>query len=414
MHLGPIRCAAVALAAALACTSDGPGAGGSDTDTGGETETTGAEAIAFADFFELAEQAYCGWAVRCGGFAEEESCRAVEFFDVIYPSGLLAAGVFDAGVTGGQATEYLIASHAAGRLEFDAGAAAACFAWVEARGCLEPGTYVPDEAELAGQAACAGVIRGTMVQNGPCLLSTECAPQEDQSVVCGFDPSCAEACCVGGCRTFGAVPVGTPCTGQTRCADGSFCASDPNTGQFTVCTAKKAVGAACLSFDECDEAGYCDFNSGKCKALLAEGATCFGFGTCQPGLFCDDPEFVGDSRCIAYALTGASCLAGGYIDGCSEIAIGCDQASNTCAALPGPGDECAPGGDDRCGPTASCDWNTNRCVALGREGEPCGYDLRCAGGLQCDGWDITEARCRAPALTSVCAVPGEDDLPQGT
>jgi len=397
------------MTATLAC--GGGGGSGTDTDTGTGTDTgTTGEAIEFVDFFVRAEASYCGWATRCGAFAAEEDCRAAEFFDVLYPAGVLESGVFDDGFTGGQVVEYLLASHAAGRIEFDAEAAAACLAYVEARGCFRPGTYVADETEAAGQAACAAVMRGTMVLNGPCLLSTECAAQDEATVVCGFDPTCTDTCCVGGCRTLGTVPVGTPCTFQTRCAAGSFCASDPNTGFPTVCTAQSKVGGACQNQQDCEAAGYCD--EGTCKPLAGEGEACadFGQGGCQPGLFCAAPGFEEAARCYAYETLGGACPGEWYENGCGEFGVYCHQTADECVGSVAAGQSCDLG---PCGLSSSCNWQTNTCVANALENEPCNDGVRCAGALLCDGWDV-EARCRAPVIEGVCAVPGEDILPEGT
>lgn len=400
--------AGAAIAAALGCNGYGGDTGGTDTDTGG---TTG-EALEFDDFFGAAEQSYCGWAVRCGAFADVDACLAAHFFDVIYPRSLLASAQLEA-AEDGVAVEYLLAAYEVGRIEFDPAAAATCFAYVDARGCFQPHTYAASEDEIAGRAACSSILRGTMVQNGPCLLSLECAPQSDAEVVCGFAPTCQDACCIGGCRVLGTVPIGTPCTNQTRCEAGSFCANDPNTGQFTVCTKQKPIGASCQSSNECDESGSCDFNTGTCRAPVGAGQSCEGAG-CQPGLFCADPGFDGNAICYAYEELGKSCPGEWFQDGCKEFGAACSPSSNTCVALPGPGQPCAQTNEGQCALSASCDWQTQTCVARAGEGEPCGDGIRCAGGLLCDGWDPAVSRCRAPVITDICPVPGEDELPEGT
>lgn len=396
----------------LAC--GGSGGATSDSDSDSNTGTTGdpaGEALEFSDFFLAAEQTYCDWAVRCGGFASAEACDAAEFFEVMYPRNLLASGYFDGGESG-VAVEYLLASHAAGRIVFDAEAAAVCLAYVEARGCLEPGTYAPSEAEIAGQAACEAVMHGAMVANGPCLLSLECAAEDDARVVCGFAPTCSDACCVGGCRTLTTAPIGTPCTNQTRCAEGSYCARDPDLGTFTTCSALRPIGAACQDGNECAADSFCDFNAGKCAGLVGEGESCVAFGSasCMPGLYCADPGFVDEGRCYAYAPLGGSCLNDWY-DGCNELGAICDQEATLCVAGPTAGQPCQ---DGSCAPSASCDWNTDLCVAAAGEGEPCGQGVECAGALRCDGWDLAIARCQRPEITSVCPVPDENQLPEGT
>lgn len=405
--------AGLALAGALACG----GGGKSSTDGESESGGTAGEAIAIDEFFVAAEQAFCGWAAGCGAFADAEACAAVHFFDAIYPRSLLASAQLQPG-DDGVAVAYLLASHEAGRIEFDAEAAQTCLAYVETRGCFEPHTYAPSEEEVAGRAACGSIFRGTMVLNGPCLLSMECATPDDADVVCGFDPACGgNLCCLGGCRKLGTVPIGTPCTNQTPCEAGSFCARDPNSGLFTTCTAQRPVGAACQSLNECDDAGYCDLNSGVCRALAGKDQACqdFGDGGCQAGLFCADPGFDGNPTCYGYAALGESCPGEWYADGCKEIGVACDRDTNSCAGLPTAGQPCAPTNQgDGCAPSASCNWQTDTCVARAGEGEPCGDYIRCAGSLYCDGWDPVEARCRAPEVSSVCPVPAADALPEGT
>lgn len=408
---GPGRLAALALAAALGC------GGGTSNGTEGESETgTTGEALAIDEFFVAAEQAYCAWAVRCGGFVDETSCAAANFFDEIYPRGLLASAQLQPGEDG-MAVKYVQASHAAGRIEFDADAARTCLDYVAARGCVEPHTYAPSEDEKAGREACGKVFRGTTVLNGPCLLSVECAPQDDGQAVCGFDPSCAgDPCCVGGCRVLGSVPIGTPCTSQTRCEPGSYCARDPNTNMFTVCSAQKQIGASCSRPNECKEGAYCDQNAGVCKALAGVGQACqdFGDGGCEPGLYCADPNWTGNAKCYAYGELGDACPGNWWEDGCNAFNTGCSESADKCIALPTAGQPCAQTNQDRCAPTARCDWQTDRCVALAGEGEPCDSNWQCAGALYCDGWDPSTARCRAPEVTTVCAVPAADALPEGT
>jgi hypothetical protein len=205
--------------------------------------------------------------------------------------------------------------------------------------------------------------------------------------------------------------VGTPCNGNSRCEPGSFCDRDPNTGAFTQCTAQRPAGGACQSVAECDADSFCDFQSGQCRALGAEGEPCAPFGEfgCQEGLFCADPEYVGAGRCRAFAPLGAACKADWYL-GCGTLGATCDPDSEQCVAAPGPGEPCPT---SVCGLTSTCDWTTEVCVARSGEGEPCSYSSPlCAGALRCDGWD--EARCVAPAIDSVCPVPAADQLPQGT
>lgn len=395
------------------------GCGGGDETTGETGTGTGGEApaeVELLDFFIAAEEAYCGWAAGCGGYASVDACLAVEFFDEWYQTDLLAAGEFNPGGQRGAAVQYLLAAREAGRIAYDGAAAATCLAYVEARGCDAPGTYVPGEEELAGKAACAQVFRGTMVRNGPCYLAIECAADEGVRVACGLDPNCTDACCVGGCRLLSA-PEGSPCNGSDRCVAGTYCAFDFDAGQWTVCTKKVGLGQPCPNGDECEDGSFCDWDNGSvCKALKGAGEACWD-GQCQPGLFCNDEDFNGNYRCRAFAAEGEACPGYG---GCKRLDNGCDQATLSCGKLPGPGAQCP---DYQCGPTALCQTNWDSpggvCRALAGVGEPCGerfdgnsYEwVACAGGLVCDGFDLNSSRCRAPEVTAVCPVPELPALP---
>lgn len=400
---------AAGLAAALLnCGRSGPADGGDD----GPTEPNKADV---ADFFVKAEAAYCGWAARCGAFDSAESCGQVEFFDVLYPDGLLATAELHRG-TGGALVDYLLLSLESGRVEFDAEAAETCLSYVEARGCDKPYTYAPSEEEIAGREACAAVFSGTMTRNGPCMLSMECAAGEFETAVCGFDPNCTDACCTGGCRVLVAGQESEPCNFTTGCAPGLFCATDPNTFQPTVCTKQRAIGQACQNGGECAAGSECDFNVGTCAPLAGAGQSCNG-RSCEVGTYCADPQQIGEYRCMAYGDVGAPCV---YEDGCRALNTACDYdwmtGKGQCVEMPVAGQACLQFASS-CAPTATCDWNTNTCRALAGEGEQCGWIgdefngtyVGCAGALLCD--ESGAARCEAPVVGTVCAVPEPAPLP---
>lgn len=393
------------------------GCGGRAGETAGETGTDQPATLQIHEFFIAAEEAYCEWAAGCGGYESFETCQATEFFDVWFQADLLAAGVFNVpsdGFPRGAAVTYLLAAHDAGRIEFDGEAAAACLEHVKARGCDRPGTFTPSETEAAGIAACAQVFRGTMVRNGPCYLGIECASEDGADVVCGHDPTCADACCVGGCRVLSGAPEGTPCTGQTRCEEGTYCAFDFDTGMNTVCSKKLAIGAACPFGNECEDGSYCDFNTGSCAAPAKLGQPCWS-GVCEAGLYCGDVSGNGDRRCLAFAGEGETCAY--YSEGCRALDNVCDPLSLRCVKLPKAGSACVDGW--HCAASATCQWDEfgsgNQCRARADLGQPCGerYDeftgfyesVSCLGGLICSGYDLDTSKCVVPTLASVCAVP---------
>ncbi len=393
------------------------GCAGRENETGGGTTSDEPAELQIHEYFIAAEEAYCTWAAGCGGYDSLEACQASEFFDVWFQTDLLASGVFSPPADGsvrGAAVNYLLSAHEAGRIEFDGKAAAACLEYVKGRGCDRPGTYTPTDEELAGAAACKQVFSGTMVRNGPCYLGIECAAEEGVDVVCGRDPSCVDACCVGGCRVLSGSPEGSPCTNQSRCEEGTYCGFDFNTGMSTVCTKKVGAGAACPLGNECADGTYCDFNIGQCASPLKLGESCWS-GTCEAGLYCGDVNGNGDQRCLEFADEGEMCAW--YSNGCRALDNGCDEASHRCVKLPKAGAPCLP--NSGCAQSATCQYDpfdsTTQCIARVGVGEACGerYDdltgyyeyVGCLAGLVCDGFDLNSSKCRAPGISSVCPVP---------
>jgi hypothetical protein len=405
-------------AAGVAAALVGCGPSSGEPPDGGEESSGPAEELEIYDFFIAAETSYCGWAAKCGAFASADECMKVEFFDVQYPADLLAAGTFHR-ESGGSLVKYVMQAYSAGRIEFDAEAAASCLAYVESRGCDRAYTYAPSEEEVAGRKACASVFRGTMTRNGPCLLSLECAHEEGETALCGVDfTDCTDACCVGGCRVLIPGKLGEACNNTTGCQAGSYCASDPMTGNPTVCAAVKPIGQACSNSSECEATAYCDFINAVCAKRAAPGASCYE-AECEAGSYCGDvsPDFSGDYRCLKYGQVGEPCAR--YSSGCKSLTAVCDGDQLKCVELPKTGSPCSQWSNEGngCAPSASCDWQTNTCVANVGEGEACGYMgddfggkyVACQGALLCTG-DTTQ-RCEVPQATSACAVPELQPLP---
>lgn len=410
------------LAAGLTAVACGP----NPSDSGGTSDGGPPETMQMHEYFIAAEEAYCGWAATCGAYETADVCLAHEFFDVWFQTNLLASGVFSAGSTfgpRGTAVKYLLAAHDAGRIEFDAQAATDCLAYVKSRGCDRPESVVPDEAQAAGIAACKAVFRGTMVRNGPCYSAAECAAEDGAEVVCGLNPSCMDACCVGGCRVLSGVPQGEACTSQSRCEDGTYCAIDPNTGQGTVCSKQVGIGAACPFGNECATGTYCDFNTAQCAKVGQVGEPC-PFGACAPGLYCGEPKGDGYRVCLEFAAEGEACAY--YSNGCRALDNVCDQNSHTCVKYPTIGQDCFQ--FSQCEPAAACHYtpteNLPVCLARAELGEACGerYDefngfyesMECLGGLVCDGTDLNTNHCVVPSVTTVCPVPELSALPDAT
>lgn len=330
------------------------------------------------------EEALCAWSSGCSVFESRGQCRDALVWDT--------TGRF----------QYLLAAHEAGRVEFDAEAAEACFEQVVALPCDEGmlSAVLFNTGPAAAPAVCGDVFVGKVRNYDSCLNSEECA---GDNAVCGFNPSgCPDGmCCPGACRVLGGPPeIGEPCTGN--CGDDAFCASDPNTGQATVCTARRKSGQRCDdNTDACGEGLFCDFNADfVCKPRLASGTACESWWSCAEGLECYDFGN-GDRRCSALPGEGAACSNNNYPP-CARIDNFCD-ASNHCAKLPAPGEPCP---DYRCMPYATCTPNagTPMCVRRGSLDADCGSAsgyIECIGHLYCGEGD----RCAPPEPEPTCEPP---------
>jgi hypothetical protein len=332
------------------------------------------------DYPDELQRAVCEWQTRCHGFARVDDC-----VDSARPADPSAAA-------------YVLRASAAGTLEFDREAAAACLDEVRARGCEDPDPPDPEP--------CARVYRGRVGRNLPCMSSAECA---GEGAVCGFDPGCDEACCVGRCRVPAEpLALGEPCGGGARCVDEGFCAADPNTGAPTVCTPRVAAGEPCPNFEPCAPGAECDGATCVEVPVRAEGEPCgFEAGTCAEGLECNGGADAG-ARCVRPAALGAPCDPAGPVR-CARFDTRCDPVRRLCELLPGPGAAC----DQACRGHASCQYSgggpdaaVGTCVAYATLGDACGDDSPgCLGWLECQ-----SGRCARPEASPgpVCEVPGVD------
>lgn len=358
--------------------------------------------VSLAEFFPAAEQAFCAWQAACGGFKSVERCQEVVHFEERVSLRTIAGVGPDDAIT----PAYMQGAVDIDRIVFDGQAAATCLNYVSARTCDREQYHVWTEEELAGRAACEQVFAGRMGKNGPCARAIECA----EEAICGFDPTCAEACCVGACRVLPAdVPLGEPCpqNPNASCEPGTGCRFDPNTGLGTICDELAGEGEACDTIG-CAEGLLCDFNQGtpRCEALADEGAPCDWDGMCKAGLMCAyDLDFVA-GMCFRPADLGEKCMASPQST-CRRFDNACDFASETCVALPDVGEDCP---DYSCAGDLFC-TDTQKCSPMADEGEACGYQeqsgesIPCSGDLNCD-YDNGQT-CVPPNVNNQCPAPAD-------
>ncbi len=385
------------------------GGGGDDGDGTGETSETAGEtgepltSVPFDDFYALAEEAFCHWQVECNQYGVEARCASVNHIEQRLSMQRIA------GVGNGEAVpiDYMREAIEVGRIGYDKKKAAACIEYVRARSCEHPQLHAATEEELAGRTACAELFVGRMTANGPCMSASECAGP----AVCGFDPNCTEACCVGACRVFaGPNEVGESCQNGNGCVADSYCDFDPNTGMQTTCKAAPKLGQTCPQ-GVCATGAVCDYtgDTPRCVAPKAPGARCYGDDECeQPGVCRYDPN-LDDAVCFRPADTGGACTFGNGGQQCLRFDNDCGP-SNTCEPLPGKDEPC---GNIQCAGDFFCsEARGYRCTPVADEGEGCGYSndgfeyIPCSGDHRCDG-EFNVSKCVAPVGTASCPVPDD-------
>jgi hypothetical protein len=290
----------------------------------------------------------CKYNVACAGTPDMASCMASTLQD----SAEIAA---------------VEADIASGTTKYDAAMANACLEWFEhytSAGCTQSGLAA---VGLEGEAACAGVLVGTVAPGGACSISTECA----NSGLCQpTEPTCAQQCCPGTCLAPAApIPVGGDCSTlqpNQSCATGSFCL--PVTGGTPTCFVQ----------------------------LTVEGSSCASIYACASPLFCDMPSSTGTGTCRRLAASGAACnsIVASYLS-CDDIRDTCDAATNTCVRRTAVGGTC-DAARSPCVAYALCQLGT--CVAYTKPGAACtpGATPDCLGSLECS------------AQTNTCVAPSSD------
>jgi hypothetical protein len=230
------------------------------------------------------------------------------------------------------------ASIAAGRLAYDAEAAARCFQAVRAALCPAPPFADP---------SCAAIFVGQVASGGACASAADCRT----GTACRM-PVCANGCCLGMCQAAGPpitvtpAPLGAPCQNHSDCAADAYCDASDHCAQMP-----SEPGAPCL-FGCTTGDLHCDPTTLRCVRYADLGAACattpcnpsyaFCDGVCKarPGLggACDDVRrCVGGTRCVgelcaARAGVGAPCATSDDCDYACDPSAGMCVGPDACTA----------------------------------------------------------------------------------
>ncbi len=296
----------------------------------------------------------------------------------------------------------LIGLTALGYLTFDADQLDACAAQVRAvaDACAAPTprnqpaacarTFVDraQDGEVCSPwpgVACAGGA-GACVRDEPPSTTLRCAllPAADQPCLRG---ACSPGltCDSDTCRALsGADDV---CAVDATCTPALVC------GAAATCAAPGAVDAACDEDADCDAGLRCD--AGQCGDAAALGAACSVSFECGADRLCAP---TGAPRtCAAKATAGEPCPA--YDDCAAGLACDYAVATPVCQSLPLVDQPCLSG---QCAPGVACGFQTQTCVALPGDGEPCLADASAACAADCS-WRGARAPRPAPSASRASA-----------
>lgn len=284
--------------------------------------------VTLDDFGSRFDDAICDVLVACHDEPDKASCLATWPFQF------------------GQ----VVADVKAGKVKFNADAAAACIDGVRAESC--------SISLSKGIQACQDAFQGLVADGGACFTDVDCVSER-----CALTTSCMGTCSPAPT----VVPVGGDCSQGTNhvCDAASYCKAGMAPGSGT-CTATSAVGAACTYSFECAARAFC--NLGTCVTTLPiEGQAC------DPNSFisCDR----GDLSCQP-AMPGA--------------------ATGTCTPRGTVGAACAD--DSACLSYEFCNSDTMTCALLPGLGQSCATSFFCQGDLECDATNV----CVAPTPEMIC------------
>ena len=291
--------------------------------------------VAFEDVATARREAECERLVRCGLFADTDTCTA--YFRAPFDRGLRAAVQ-------------------AGRVRYDAADAHACDAGLAAMSCDQTAADV-----RAAVVACTAVFTGTLADDAECAFDLECASGDCDARNCAPD-----MCCYGRCLPAVAAAIDEPCDSDRQCTGDAYCGTDD------ACHALASAGMTCTFDSNCDVGLACigatDLQPGACRVLPHLGESCPYLRCAEIGAECSTAQL-----CVRAGLAGAACTADAE---CSEFR-GCDPTTSRCVDTPALGMPCR----GRCAGDAYCAFDGSSigtCAVPQANGAPCASYDQCA------------------------------------
>ncbi len=364
--------------------------------------------LALADFEKAFVDALCSQLSNCPGeeFSFSSAAACEQFFT--------AAFAKDA-----ESPLQMVALVGAGKMTYDAEAAAACVATIKqscaqalaadtTATCVQMFTgTAPDAVACAVNAECKSGFCKLDYSKPAC--AGQCAQPSKLDGFCVFDDGCAKglACILGKCGPASGGKLGDPCS-DTTCGAGLYC---EQTGEGTSeCMAKVGKDQACTLPSQCEKGLHCGLDpisfAGVCTPPADVGQACkpdagaesFGPGqgtACVTGSVCSFSA-ADKASCLPVVASGQPCSHPFQCDKLDLTCVGWTPGGKgVCGAYPKQGETCIPPGGiagkyQSCQDYLPCVGDQPVCTALPGEGGACSG--QCASGFSC-----VEGMCMAPA-----------------
>jgi hypothetical protein len=235
---------------------------------------------------------------------------------------------------------------------YDTTVATTCVAQVRA---AQGASCQPGPGTLsAARATCQAIFAGEVPLGSPCTSETQCAQMDGSVVTCAIVPGDAGG---GGGSELPLAAPGVTVQGGLNVSlqNVPVCVQLPASDAGATappCTSNAAAGT-----DTCPTGTYCDPTKSTCLPTNAVGGLCdpVVLGSCQPGNYC-----------VASGAMAGTCAAAGPIGSACAAAAMCDSTgtcdvsgTQTCVAIKTPGQACSSGSDCSIG---VCDPTTKTCL----------------------------------------------------
>lgn len=178
----------------------------------------------------------------------------------------------------------------AGRLKYDETLAGTCFASMDGQ-C----SVLQNDGPFSGPG-CEKVFVGLVADGGDCASEQECAttghfcdmPQGAMMGKCVAPPTEGQTCangyqCADGLACAFINNMGTcvkPLADGQMCTTDAECISELCDFNTSLCIPRKALGTDCFASYECVDNAYCEMQMKKCTAQKAGGEACTSFDEC--------------------------------------------------------------------------------------------------------------------------------------